>query len=57
MHKVFIIHDRPNKEGFERYCITQDNGKPYLENTEPISTNDPGDLFKALAEWVEEGNK
>jgi hypothetical protein len=55
MIRTFVIKDAPNKQGFDRFCVTQDNGKPYLENAEPITTNDPVDLFKALAGWVEEG--
>ncbi|MFH2075134.1 MAG: hypothetical protein ABIJ57_07270 [Pseudomonadota bacterium] len=55
MIRKFVIRDAKNKWGFDRFVVTQDNGKPYLENAEPISTNDPVDLFRALAGWVEEG--
>ncbi len=54
MIRTFTIRDAPNKQGFDRFVVKQDNGRPYLENAEPISTNDPVDLFRALAGWVED---
>ncbi len=55
MIRPFIIRDAKNKQGFDRFVVKQDNGLPYLENAEPISTNAPADLFRALAGWLEEG--
>ncbi len=57
MIRTFTIRDAKNKQGFERFTVKTDNGKPYLENAEPISTNDPVDLFRALAGWMEEVSK
>lgn len=53
MIRTFIIYDTPNDQGFDRFTVKTDHGKPYLEAAEPISTNDPGDLFRALLEWVQ----
>ena len=57
MIRTFTIKETPNDKGFERYWITQDNGRPYLENPPVIGTNDPVELFRALAEFLEEMNR
>jgi hypothetical protein len=55
MIRTFVIRDAKNDKGFDRFSVRTDNGRPYLENEETIFTNDPVDLFRALAGWVEEG--
>ncbi len=55
MTRTFIIKETKNDQGFHRFTVKTDNGRPYLENADPISTNDPVELFRALAGWVEEG--
>ncbi len=54
MIRMFVIRDAKNKQGFERYCIKQDNGRPYLENAEPIETNDPLEVIEATVRFLKE---
>ena len=39
MTRTFLIHDTPNDDGFFRFTVKTDNGKPYLENDPTITIN------------------
>lgn len=52
MTRTFTIKDAPNDYSFDRFVVTQDNGRPYLENWPVITTNDPVVLFRVLADWL-----
>ena len=51
--RTITITDLPNDHGFDRFTVTQNNGKPYLENAAVKGTNDPVELFRSLAEFLE----
>ena len=51
--RTITITDWPNDQGFSRFTVTQENGKPYLENPVVMGINDPVGLFRALVEWLE----
>ncbi len=55
MKRTFIIQDRPNKQGFDRFTVETDNGKPYLENDPTITTNDEKRLIEKLIQWLRSG--
>ena len=55
MTRAFTIHENRNEQGFDRYFVKFYNGIPYEENPECIATSSKVELFKALVEWIEEG--
>ena len=54
MTRIFTIKETPNEQGFDRYFVVADSGKPY-EEARRIPTSNKVVLFKALAEWILEG--
>jgi len=44
MIRTITIRDARNKQGFDRYTVIVENGRPYLENPPAIVTNDPIEL-------------
>jgi hypothetical protein len=57
MLRTFIIHDHPNKQGFECYTVKTDNGKPYLDNDPTITTSNELRLVERLIQWIREGKQ
>jgi len=52
MIRTITIKDARNDQGFDRYTITVENGKPCLENPPTIGTNDAVELIGALVEFL-----
>ena len=53
MTRTFTIKETPNKQGFDRYFIVADNGKPY-EEAKQIPTNSKTVLVEELIKWIKE---
>ena len=51
MVRTFTIRETKNDQGFDRYVAVSDNGRPSW-NKIIKATNDPVDLFVALADWL-----
>ena len=54
MTRTFYIHDSPNKQGFARFIVKTDNGKPYMENDPEITTSSELRLIERLIQWIRE---
>jgi hypothetical protein len=57
MIRTFTIHDTPNKQGFDRFTVKTDYGKPYLENDPTITTSDEMRLIERLIQWIRAGKR
>jgi len=53
MTRTFTIKETPNKQGFDRYFIVADNGRPY-EEAKRIPTDRKMVLVEELIKWIEE---
>ena len=53
MTRTFTIKETPNKQGFDRYFIVADNGRPY-EEAKRIPTDHKMVLVEELIKWIEE---
>ena len=51
MTRTFEIRHTPNADLFDQFTIVADNGRPYWDKIIK-ATNDPVDLFVALADWL-----
>lgn len=54
MRAEIAIKFTPNENGFDRFTVTTDNGKPWLENPPVVGTNDPLRCINAVAAFLAE---
>ncbi len=55
MLRTFEIRDTPNKQGYDRYTVKVDHGKPYLDNDPTITTSSELRLIEKLIQWIRGG--
>ncbi len=52
MIRKFEVRHYPNNDGFDQFTVRADDGSPYTDIILK-DTNDPVELFRALAKWLE----